>query len=54
MKKQKMQPQGVRKIHCPKCGELMVKVYPWANLNVVGDIKPCIKCINSSLKSGVA
>lgn len=48
----KIQPQGIRKIYCPnpKCKELMVKVYPWANFIVNGAIQPCNKCRNNSNK----
>lgn len=52
----KMKPEKVIKILCPKCKELQVKIYPWSNVRwIKGDIIPkCKKCINSSLKSGVA
>lgn len=46
-----VQPQPIRKIFCPTrgCGELMVKVYPWASFNIVGEIKPCYRCLNKTL-----
>ena len=42
----KLEPLGVRKIFCPICKELIVKIYPWAELNIVGEISPCRKCLN--------
>ena len=47
-----VQPKEVVRIFCPNkdCKELMVKVYPWASLNIVGKINPCNKCLNKQLK----
>ena len=48
--KQKLPLQPVKKVHCPKCGELMVKFYPNSSLNV-GEgqqIPLCIKCLNKA------
>ena len=57
MKKNKVQPNKVKRIVCPRCGELQVKIYPYSSF-VLADgnpIPPCRKCINnSSLKAGVA
>jgi hypothetical protein len=46
----KLQPaKTVKRIVCPKCGELMVKIYPWSNLAVTNiQIPLCIKCVNES------
>ncbi len=41
-----VQPNMVKKVFCPKCGELLIKIYPWASINIVGDVKPCGKCLN--------
>ncbi len=53
--KEKAQPKTVRRIHCPKCGELQVKIYPWSSYQISMDIgiEICMKCKNSSLKFGV-
>lgn len=47
-----IQPQPVRKIFCPtpSCKELMVKIYPWANLTINGRINPCNKCVNKNAR----
>lgn len=55
----KLQPEKVKKVFCPKCGELQIKIYPWSSigLNAGQLIPPCKKCINksnSTLSSGVA
>ena len=54
--KEKIKIQSVKRIVCPKCGELEVKIYPWSAINLSANqvIPVCIKCQNSSLKSGVA
>lgn len=56
MLKKELQPEKVRKINCPKCGELQVKVYPWSNLTIGPGvtIPPCKKCLNKLIKSGLA
>lgn len=48
-----IQPQKVRNIFCPNpsCKELMVKIYPWANFAISGEIKFCNKCVNESIKN---
>lgn len=43
-----LQPHKVEKIFCPKCGELMIKIYPWASLRIQGAITPCNKCFNKN------
>jgi hypothetical protein len=53
-KKIKHQPIKVKRISCPKCGELQLKIYPWSAYEVPGTITICKKCQNSTLKSGVA
>ena len=47
MKKQKLQPIKVKRITC-KCGELQVKIYPWASFEfpVNTTIPPCKRCAN--------
>ena len=47
-KKIKFRPEKVQKIHCPICGELQAKVYPWGNLQVNPNIAipPCKRCQN--------
>lgn len=51
----KVQPQKVKRIACSKCGELQVKIYPWSSfqLQTNGTVPNCVKCLNSTLKSGV-
>ena len=48
----KLQPNKVIKIVCPKCGELMVKIYPWSTLGLTSStvINPCKKCQNKLFK----
>lgn len=46
--------QPVKRITCPKCGELQVKIYPWSTLIIDKAIPICQKCVKSTLKSGVA
>ena len=57
-KMKKFQPTKVQKIVCPKCGELMIKFYPYSTyrLQEGSQIQICGKCINkpSTLKAGVA
>ncbi len=47
-----IQPQPVKKIFCPRCGELLLKIYPWATLNIMGEVKACGKCLNEVKKKG--
>jgi hypothetical protein len=44
----KLTPEKVLKYHCPECGELQAKVYPWSNLaiNPAIVIPVCKRCIN--------
>lgn len=51
MKQVKKQPQPVKRYFCPKCKELMCKIYPWSSLQVNGGLDPCFKCLNDSLKN---
>ena len=46
----KMKPQAVQRVVCPKCGELMVKIYPWSSLYVKQDrqITICKRCQNKA------
>lgn len=46
-----IKPNKVKSIFCPTkgCGELMVKIYPWASLTITGGITPCNKCLNKRL-----
>lgn len=46
-----IKPNKVKNIFCPTkgCGELMVKVYPWASLTITGGVTPCNRCINKRL-----
>ena len=51
----KNKPEKVKKILCPKCGELMIKIYPWSSISYrLPQVPSCNKCKNSTLKSGVA
>jgi len=45
-KKNKAVPKKVRSIKCAKCGELLLKVYPWAAINLPQDANKwiCTKC----------
>ena len=47
MKKQIQQPTKVKRIFC-KCGELQVKIYPWASFTFQegATIPLCKKCAN--------
>lgn len=51
----KIQPKKIQKVNCKKCGELLLKLYPWHNFAIKPDAKfsdsPCNKCKNSTLKS---
>ena len=44
----KIKPKKVRKIHCPKCKELMMKLYPWSSFSLPEglQIPNCVRCIN--------
>jgi len=53
MKQQKYQSKTVRRVTCNKCGELLLKTYPNAMLEQAIRVA-CVRCTNSSLKSGVA
>ena len=46
-----IKPNKMQNIFCPTkgCGELMVKVYPWASLTIANGIQPCNRCINKRL-----
>lgn len=45
--KKRTQPNPVRKIKCVKCGELLLKIYPWADVAITrGDTMLCKKCAN--------
>lgn len=46
----KNQPSKVKKYFCPRCKELMCKIYPWASLDVAGEVTPCKKCLNKILE----
>lgn len=50
MTKQKIQPKTVNRIVCPKCGELMVKFYPYSSIGLQAgaQIPPCGKCTNKA------
>ena len=47
---QKLQPNKLIKINCPKCGELMLKIYPWSTLGLTPNttITMCRKCLNKA------
>lgn len=47
MLKNDLVPTRVEKINCPKCGELMVKIYPWSSIRKADNqiIPNCRKCI---------
>ncbi len=47
----KAQPKKVKKYYCPVCGELLLKIYPWANISVSPVTKEaCAKCLGNLLK----
>ena len=48
----KIQPNKVQRIVCPKCGELQVKIYPWSSIKAQGTgvIPNCGKCIQNQTK----
>ena len=47
--KKKEPIKTVKRINCPKCGELQVKIYPWSSLNIQGSQVPlCVKCLNKT------
>jgi len=45
-------PTKVKRILCPKCGELMVKIYPWSSMDIApgSPINPCKKCRSKDLR----
>lgn len=49
----KIQPNKVKTILCPKCKELMVKIYPWSSILIPPgmDAPLCRKCQAEKLKS---
>ena len=47
--KKKVQPKSVFRTSCNKCGELLVKVYPYAVFPTNVQVN-CGKCLNSTLK----
>ena len=49
--KNKVKPNKVKKIRCPKCGELLVKIYPWSSIqmNPNSPTPACGRCINKAL-----
>jgi len=52
----KIQPRKIEKIVCPKCRELMLKVYPWSSIGVTPgkQIPACGRCINKYNKGTLA
>lgn len=42
----KAQPQPVEKVFCPKCGELVLKIYPFSpyRRTTSQPLLPCMKC----------
>ena len=52
-KKIKKQPEKVRKIVCPSCGELQMKIYPWSNIfpEEAREIPICKRCENREVES---
>jgi predicted RNA-binding Zn-ribbon protein involved in translation (DUF1610 family) len=49
IRKEKHKPAKVIRVSCPKCGELMVKIYPWSSYNLpeAAVIPWCKKCRNA-------
>lgn len=50
-KEEKIQPQPVKKIICPTCKEILLKIYPWAlvsNPNQQTQVY-CGKCQNKAV-----
>lgn len=47
-----LKPEKVKNIYCVKCGELMVKIYPWSTIFLATGAKvpPCKKCLNKDAK----
>ena len=46
MPTKKFQPKPVRKIYCPTCKEIMLKIYPWCDLEISEKVRICKKCLN--------
>ena len=46
----KFQPTKVVKIFCPKCKEIMVKIYPWSSMRPMegAAISDCLRCANKA------
>ena len=46
-KDNQFQPKKVQRIVCPKCGELQIKIYPWASFSILNPkkIPSCKKCL---------
>lgn len=45
LKKKLQTPNKVRNFKCAKCGELLLRIYPWANVQINEDAKMiCKKC----------
>ena len=47
----KLKPEKVIKIHCPECGELQAKIYPWSSLMLNPDtpVGKCKRCRNKEV-----
>jgi len=44
--KKEFRPNKVKRIVCPKCKELQLKIYPYSSLQMNGTmIPPCRKCL---------